>query len=317
MGFETLLLDDEISRTTSTLSFKKGEIILTQGEVSKGLYYITRGECVLQTTLPGHKKPSVSDKKTSGDFFAGVSFINQSPMMNTVIAHTRVTTIIIPYEVLIGLSHINPLKAIDLISPILQESSTQLDNLIKNIKSSDVMLPTFKNLSHLKKVPLKQIRKIDNEPILVFDNLKQLPFFKMVYHECLGGLIKKFKFYRAKKNDLILKEGEKIDGILYVISGALQTFITIRKRSYKLNVIGPGMGLGIVSFFNDTALNTSTFAREDVVLLKINEDDFKNIAAFSPIAEEKILFLLRSKLVKHVTNVYLHYLQALAIRELT
>lgn len=316
MSYQRLLNDPEIIRMISTRTFRKGRVIYRQGEVAEGLHIINSGEVELSSIIPGYKAPVRHKRLKEGDFFGELSFIDHSTTLHTIQAKTHLKTYFIPNDVLVGLSHINPVKALMMIQPILTLLYGRMRHLIMKLRETNIMLPTQKNLHGIEKSTIRRIVNINNEPILSIHNLKKLPIFKFIHHEHADSIIKDFHYYRAKRYDVIFKEHEKNEAIYYVISGALMSFITIKRKTYKVSLVGPGQAIGLMDFFDRQEKITSCIAKENAILLKITREDFKNIATKCPIAGEKFAFRINCKVADAARAFYMDYLQAEAIHKL-
>lgn len=316
MHLSELIEDEDINRMVSKHSFNKGQLIVKQGEISKGLYFIEKGSCQLFTEIPGESEKVLCEKRHEGEFFAELSFIQNSPLLSSVVAVTRVNTCLIPHHVIIGLGYINPEKGIKLLHPIIKIAVHRIRQLISQIKQQNVVLPKIRNYKDQFQASCHLIKDIKKEPVLKMSNLAQLSLFKLIHHECLDGLINHFRFYKAKKNQLIFEPNSSERTIYYVISGALQTYLIVNERPTKLSIIGPGGVVGIMDFFQPENKLTGCIVREDVIFLKIVRDDLEKVQVFSDTALHKIRFYFHTQLAGAAQQLYMHYLQAISIRHL-
>lgn len=317
MSYERLINDPEIIRMISTCTFRKNSIVYHQGEIAKGLYIIKSGECEISSIIPGYKTPVRHNILKEGHFFGELCFINQSSSLYSVRAKTHLKAYFIPNDVLIGLSHINPVKALMMIEPILSLIYGRMRRRLTRLHHNNIMLPTQINLHGVEMSKIKRIHDITKEPKLSIQNLKKLPIFKYIHHEHIDSIVSDFLFYRARSHDLIFKEHEIDDAIYYVISGALMSYMTIKRKTYKINLIGPGRAIGLMTFFDKQEKLTSCIAKENAILLKITRKEIQNIARICPIAGEKFLYHLNCKVAITARDFYMDYLQAEAIHKLT
>jgi len=75
-----------ILKNAKCLQFKKGEMIIREGEKHCRLFQLTNGKCIVQKTVDNVTKAKLSNSIGGGEVFGEMSFLKGDPAMETVIA---------------------------------------------------------------------------------------------------------------------------------------------------------------------------------------------------------------------------------------
>jgi len=107
--------------------------------------------------------------------------------------------------------------------------------------------------------------------VFLFRNLPTLELLKF------NKVIKHSSF---KKDDIIIKQGEKGDMMYIVKNGSINIFVSLDKDNEDkklIAVLGPGDHFGEMALFDDALRSATVESREEVDLLTISRGDLEHI----------------------------------------
>ena len=100
----------------------------------------------------------------------------------------------------------------------------------------------------------------------------------------LQTLLPYFKPFVAKKNSILLHQGEICRNFYFVVDGCIRTYF-ISKEGYEKTryiMLAPSMGTALTSFINQQPTAEILDAPEDSSMFAINYTDFKNLVLTMP-----------------------------------
>lgn len=110
-------------------------------------------------------------------------------------------------------------------------------------------------------------------------------------------LLKYSQLFSFREHDLILKQGEKIDGIYIIIEGSvIVSTIIMGKGAARLETLVPGQFFSAISFFENGPCLTSFLATEEVVCLFIPNNYFQWISVDFPKTKYKIIQVIAEQI---------------------
>ena len=105
---------------------------------------------------------------------------------------------------------------------------------------------------------------------------------------------------KFKKGKDIITEGEQTKSLYLLIQGTCLITKTEDEAKIRLSKLAPGEVFGEMSFFSDKPRQSTVSATEDVVVMKMNDDFFKQV---NPDIKDKIKDYLIGLLIKRLDNM--------------
>lgn len=130
-------------------TFKKGEIIIKEGDVGKTLFYVTEGKAGVYVDY-GKKNPFRLGFVESGEFFGEMAILEAYPRSATVVAERNVTAIEIPGDDMGAFFSENPDQIIELMKLLGNRIQTMASDYIE----SQVLLKQLRDADEGKKKSL-------------------------------------------------------------------------------------------------------------------------------------------------------------------
>jgi len=126
--------------------------------------------------------------------------------------------------------------------------------------------------------------------------LKSIPYFSELSSAELDA-IEKFIFERtAKRGELILLEGEPVEALYFVVSGAVKCFKTsVEGKEQILSIVLPGDSFNDVSVFDGSPSPASVQAMGSVTLYGISKKDLEIILQHHPQVSLNVAKVLASR----------------------
>ena len=111
-------------------------------------------------------------------------------------------------------------------------------------------------------------------------SLGMVEAFKNLAPEALAELEAKLQIIPVARGEHLIRQGEPADALYLVVSGR---FLVLRDgQAQALAEIGPGRPIGEIAFFAGGARTASVKAERDSLVLKLNVEDFEQLAGRSP-----------------------------------
>ena len=88
--------------------------------------------------------------------------------------------------------------------------------------------------------------------------------------------------------DVLLKEGDKADFVLLVLTGALEVFVERESQHLVLTEAGPGTILGELAVLCGIPRSASVKAKEKAVVLKWSDEAFRTLLLRDPSLSQRI-----------------------------
>ena len=129
------------------------------------------------------------------------------------------------------------------------------------------------------------------------DTLRRVPLFNELSESELCSLAERVSLMRHDFGEVIFLEGAKCSGLLIVMEGAVRVVKTAASGRHQLLAIErPGSSLGEVSVFDGGPYSATAIADTDVVLLRMQADQFRSLCAAHPDIAMKVIRVLGHRL---------------------
>ena len=198
-----------------------------------------------------------------------------------------------------AISHNNWKAAISI--DYLKKNNFELLNEIKwdNVANSPILGQIFKNFPNKKtKVPLKKYtNQLEQTMFTILEKtllLKTVDLFQEIPGELLSQVSKISKARPYEKDSVIFKEGDAGDSMFIVFEG----IVSIKKGSKEIAELKKGASLGEMALLDNETRSADAIAKEDSVLLKINQDVFYELMESNADIMKQIIKLLTSRIRK-------------------
>ena len=198
-----------------------------------------------------------------------------------------------------AISHNNWKAAISI--DYLKKNNFELLNEIDwdNVANSPILGQIFKNFPNKKtKVPLKKYtNQLEQTMFTILEKtllLKTVDLFQEIPGELLSQVSKISKARPYEKDSAIFKEGDAGDSMFIVFEG----IVSIKKGSKEIAELKKGASLGEMALLDNETRSADAIAKEDSVLLKINQDVFYELMESNADIMKQIIKLLTSRIRK-------------------
>ena len=198
-----------------------------------------------------------------------------------------------------AISHNNWKAAISI--DYLKKNNFELLNEIKwdNVANSPILGQIFKNFPNKKtKVPLKKYtNQLEQTMFTILEKtllLKTVDLFQEIPGELLSQVSKISKARPYEKDSVIFKEGDAGDSMFIVFEG----IVSIKKGSKEIAELKKGASLGEMALLDNETRSADAIAKEDSVLLKINQDVFYELMESNADIMKQIIKLLTARIRK-------------------
>ena len=124
--------------------------------------------------------------------------------------------------------------------------------------------------------------------------LKTVDLFQEIPGELLSQVSKISKAKPYEKNSVIFKEGDAGDSMFIVFEG----IVSITKGSKEIAELKKGASFGEMALLDNETRSADATAKEDSVLLKINQDVFYELMESNADIMKQIIKLLTSRIRK-------------------
>ena len=183
----------------------------------------------------------------------------------------------------------------------MKKNNFELLNEIEwhNVANSPMLGQIFKNFPNKKtKVPLKKYtNQLEQTMFTILEKtllLKTVDLFQEIPGELLSQVSKISKARPYEKDSAIFKEGDAGDSMFIVFEG----IVSIKKGSKEIAELKKGASLGEMALLDNETRSADAIAKEDSVLLKINQDVFYELMESNADIMKQIIKLLTSRIRK-------------------
>ncbi len=183
----------------------------------------------------------------------------------------------------------------------LMKNNVELLNEIEwdNVANSPILGQIFKNFPNKKTiVPLKKYtNQLEQTMFTVLEKtllLKTVDLFQEIPGELLSQVSKISKARPYEKNSTIFNEGDAGDSMFIVFEG----IVSIKKGSKEIAELKKGASLGEMALLDNETRSADAIAKEDSVLLKINQDVFYELMESNADIMKQIIKLLTARIRK-------------------
>jgi len=269
-------------------TYKKGEIIIKEGDVGKTLFYITEGKAGVYVDY-GKKNPFRLGFVESGEFFGEMAILEAYPRSATVVAERNINVIEIPGDDMNSFFSENPDQIIELMKLLGNRIQTMAADYIE----SQVLLKTLRESDEGKKKSL--FSKIKKHMDMYQANKNQLdePSKDLLkeelemYKNVSAGELKTFR-----KGMFIFKEG-KDERCMYILhSGRVGMYTNYRsKDEVMLSELEAVSFFGEMGIISDEPRNATAVVESGGATLEaVTRDDLQVMINKCP---NKVYMILR------------------------
>jgi len=270
--FRYLTVDelDRMAAYCDIVTFNDGDIILRQGEKSKGLYIVLEGKAFLSAKVLGSDLLDLAtvDK---GDFVGEVGLMVDMPNSMSVIAKGNITCLFITKLYFDTLALFLGEIKYKINQAIMEEVCARLTRIhakITELMSHSAMATRsiFSEVIHSLTLP----KVIDFADIdMDISELKKRDFFNLLTQEELTVLLNESTLIETAPHNTLIKTGDSDSPVFVLLCGAVQSRVIKDNKIAKVSVLSP-INL-ISSFFPMGVAAVFDYSTcEQAVLLKIN-----------------------------------------------
>jgi CRP/FNR family cyclic AMP-dependent transcriptional regulator len=124
-------------------------------------------------------------------------------------------------------------------------------------------------------------------------------------HHEIETLFAHNKIIHFSANEIILRQGDKIDGIYIILEGSVTLKAKILgERTTDLEILSPGHFIGEVGYIENISCSTSAISNESVTCLFISDLYFKVLSAYYPEVKYKIFCHMTKQICDHLKKMH-------------
>ena len=226
-------------------TFKKGEIIIKEGDVGKSFFKLLEGKAGVYADY-AKKNPFRLGFLNAGEFFGEMSILEAYPRSATIVAETAVTAIEIPGDGMTSYFKENP----DQIIELMKHLGSRIETMAADYAESQVLLKQLKDSDEAKKKSLfSKIKKhIDtynvNKNKITEPDAKALRTEFDKLKDDNTGEIKNFS-----RGMFVFKEG-KSENCMYILHSGTVSIVT----NYRTKEEAKIKEMDAVSFFGEKGI---------------------------------------------------------------
>lgn len=255
---------DRLIEFTQLISFAPGEILLKQGQPSKGMYIILEGNAEVSARILG-KGNIVLAIVEKLNFVGEINLIEKSVCTATVVAIDNVQCLLLSSLYFDALAVYIPEMYYKVLRGII---SVVADSLLTSCAATKTLMSQIKTAPSLTK--LERIRSNLNDITLVKDldlNLRAINALKNLSDDSLNDLTRCSEIITIEKKYPLINENQYQPYHYLLIYGAVQAVIIDGNKAAKLAVLGPSSFFGHI---NEISTPISYITCEKSILLKID-----------------------------------------------
>lgn len=268
-------------------SFKKGEIIMKEGDIGKSFFKLLEGKAGVYADY-AKKNPFRLGFLNAGEFFGEMAILEASPRSATIIAETAVTVVEIPENEMIKYFKENP----DQIIELMKHLGNRIQTMAADYAESQVLLKQLKDSDEAKKKSLfSKIKKhidtyqVNKNKITEPDGKALRAEFDKLKNDNTGDI----KNYG--KGTFVFKEG-KTENCMYILHSGNISMVS----NYRTKEEATLKEIEAVSFFGEMGIiaeapRTATAVVESgsATVESVSPDDLQKLIKTCPDKVELIL----------------------------
>ncbi len=266
-----LMSDDLLKKMIEkmkVLRYKKGDPIVTQGEVVDNFYIVIKGSASIHVD-----DKFIYDLEQSGDIIGEISFLTGDACSASVSAKNDLGLVVITYDFLSHLASIEfgfwlcRVLGEKLIRTLKIKSSKPKNSLVDDNEEPADTVDQQPEENKVK--PYQIVRKQQ-----VFDVLKQKRNFADMSDDLLRQLLEHMKIHRFKANQIVFMEGDTIKNFYVIMKGSVSMHMN-NKHLYTLRRTGDLFG--VANFVTELESKTTVFADTELGVGEISYDLFEKL----------------------------------------
>lgn len=269
-------------------SFKKGEIIIKEGDAGKSFFFVTEGSVSVYGGFGKNNQMKIGDIE-AGEFFGEMAILEEYPRSATIVAKDNVSVVEIPGDEMNSFFEENPDMIFELMRHLGNRIRVMTDDyneakiLLKDLKKADTPNEKQSLFSKIKKhIDIYQSNK-NKIPETALSFSKSFDTFSEV-----GSV--GIEAYR--KGDIICEEGDRAICMYVIHEGQVGIYSHYGMNDEeKLSELSAVAFFGELGMINDTPRSATAVADTDNVRIEeIYPEDLESIFQSCP---EKINMILR------------------------
>jgi len=269
-------------------TFKKGEIIIKEGDVGKTLFYITEGKAGVYVDY-GKKNPFRLGFVESGEFFGEMAILEAYPRSATVVAERNISVIEIPGDDMNSFFSENPDQIIDLMKLL----GNRIQTMAADYVESQVLLKQLRDADEGKKKSL--FSKIKKHMDTYQNSKGQL---EEPSKEKLVAELEKYKNISAgelktlRKGMFIFREGKEEQCMYILHNGKVGMYNNYRsKEEVMLSELEAVSFFGEMGIISDEPRNATAVVESSAATVEaISREDLQKMIKTCP---NKVYMILR------------------------
>jgi len=123
--------------------------------------------------------------------------------------------------------------------------------------------------------------------------LENFPFFSNIERDDLEDVVKSFTLQKYRKNEIIIRRGDRGDNFYIVLSGKVSV---LNETGITIADLGPGEVFGEMSLLSDENASATVQAAEKSEIMYVDNRDFKKILNRYPLLQQYFTRLLAKRL---------------------
>ncbi|MBO4681094.1 MAG: cyclic nucleotide-binding domain-containing protein [Clostridiales bacterium] len=269
-------------------TYKKGEIIIKEGDVGKTLFYITEGKAGVYVDY-GKKNPFRLGFVESGEFFGEMAILEAYPRSATVVAERNISVIEIPGDDMNSFFSENPDQIIDLMKLL----GNRIQTMAADYVESQVLLKQLRDADEGKKKSL--FSKIKKHMDTYQNSKGQL---EEPSKEKLMAELEKYKNVSAgelktlRKGMFIFREGKEEQCMYILHNGKVGMYNNYRsKEEVMLSELEAVSFFGEMGIISDEPRNATAVVESNGATVEaISREDLQKMIKTCP---NKVYMILR------------------------
>ena len=269
-------------------TFKKGEIIIKEGDVGNTLFYIQEGKAGVYVDY-GKKNPFRLGFVEAGEFFGEMAILEAYPRSATVVAERNIVVTEIPGDDMSSFFAENPDQIIDLMKLL----GSRIETMASDYIESQILLKTLRESDEGKKKSLFSKIKKHMDTYQANKNQLEEPSKDLLkeelemYKNVSAGQLK-----TLNKGMFIFKEGKQEDCMYILHTGRVGMYTNYRsKEEVMLSELEAVSFFGEMGIISDEPRNaTAVVESSGATVEAISREDLQNMIKKCP---KKVYMILR------------------------
>ena len=139
-------------------------------------------------------------------------------------------------------------------------------------------------------------------PLVKADELRSFERFAAYPNEDLAVLLTYCEFITARKEDVIIRNGDLSDSMYLVLSGKVRARLLAGGRETQLGTMGPGELFGEIAMLSQTARSADVLANVPSRLLRLTSKSFQELMANYSELAVRMLFNISRQLATRMSQ---------------